>query len=54
MDEIRDAIDRLAQDAHTEIPAQELATRLADIWTMMGALNPELARRQQKYTGPTE
>jgi hypothetical protein len=54
MDEITDAIDRLARDARGEVPAQELATRLADIWSMMGALDPELARRQRKYTGPAE
>jgi hypothetical protein len=54
MDEITDAIDRLARDAHEEVPAQELAQRLAHIWTMMGALDPELARRQRKYTGTLE
>lgn len=54
MDEITDAIDRLARDAREEIPDQELATRLAHIWAMMGVLNPELARRQQKYTGTAE
>lgn len=54
MDEITDAIDQLARDARGEVPAQELATRLADIWSMMAALDPELARRQRKYTGPAE
>jgi hypothetical protein len=54
MDEITDAIDRLARDAHEEIPTQELAVRLAAIWSMMAALNPELARTQRKYTGSTE
>ena len=54
MDEITDAIDRLARDARGEVPAQELARRLAHIWAMMGALDPELARRQRKYTGTVE
>jgi hypothetical protein len=54
MDEITDAIDQLARDARREIPAQELTMRLAAIWSMMGALDPELARRQRKYTGSAE
>jgi hypothetical protein len=50
MDEIANAIDQLAADARREIPAQELTKRLADIWAMMGTLDPELARRQRRYT----
>lgn len=54
IDEIADAIDQLAVDARQETPAQELAARLAGIWSMVSDLDPELARRQRKYTGPAE
>jgi hypothetical protein len=54
IDEIAEAIEQLAVDARREIPAQELTTRLAGIWSMMSDLDPELARRQRKYTGPAE
>lgn len=54
MDEIAKAIDDLAMQAREEKPAQELHTRLAAIWSMVGALDPDLARRQRHYTGPVD
>jgi hypothetical protein len=50
IDEIAKAIDDLAAQAQEEKPAQELHTRLAAIWSMVGKLNPDLARRQREYT----
>jgi hypothetical protein len=49
------AIDQLASDAHDpegEASELELATRIAALWQMVSDLDPELARRAQRYTGP--
>jgi hypothetical protein len=48
------AIDQLAEDARQGATAPEMAARLAGIWSMVTALDPELARRQQGYTGPAD
>jgi hypothetical protein len=32
--------------------AAELTTRIAVLWQMVSALDPELARRAQRYTTP--
>jgi hypothetical protein len=50
IDRIAEAIDQLANDAQRENPGANLAARVADIWLMVTALDPELARRQQRYT----
>ena len=49
IDRIAEAIDRLARDAHGDFSEQELAARVADLWLMLSALDPELARRKQGY-----
>jgi len=54
IDRIVEAIDQLANDAHGEISARELAARVADLWLMVSALDPELARRSQGYTTPAD
>jgi len=44
------AIDQLAADAQGGADHQELTTRVAGVWEMIGDLDPELARRAQAYT----
>ena len=52
IDRIAEAIDQLASDAQGETSGQELAARVAGIWQMVSALDPELARRTEQYTAP--
>jgi len=57
IDRIAAAIDQLASDAHdTEagVTADELTARIASLWQMVSDLDPELARRTQRYTGPAD
>ena len=56
IDRIVEAIDQLASDARGDISEPELAARVADIWLMLSALDPDLARRKQGYggTGPAD
>jgi hypothetical protein len=57
IDRIADAIDQLASDAQGETGEPEsgaLAVRVAELWLMVGALDPELARRKQGYTTPAD
>jgi len=54
IDRIAEAIDQLASDAQGEISGRELAARVADLWMMVSALDPELARRSQGYTTPAD
>jgi hypothetical protein len=55
IDRIAIAIDQLESDARAvrgEAGEAELATRIAALWQMVSALDPELARRAQRYTAP--
>lgn len=52
VDRIAEAIDQLASDARGEAGGQELAARVAELWLMLSALDPELARRKQHYSTP--
>jgi hypothetical protein len=57
IDRIAAAIDQLASDLReTEGGArqQELNARVAALWQMVSDLDPELARRAQRYTGPAD
>jgi hypothetical protein len=57
IDRIAAAIDQLAsdvQDASTEPNEGELTTRIAALWQMVSDLDPELARRARRYTGPAD
>jgi len=57
IDRIAAAIDQLAsdvQDASTEASEGELTTRIAALWQMVSDLDPELARRARRYTGPAD
>jgi hypothetical protein len=49
---IATAIDQLESDARNGMAAAELTTRIAGLWQMISALDPELARRAQRYTAP--
>jgi hypothetical protein len=53
VERIAEAIDQLASDARGETGDQELAARVADLWLMVSAVDPELARRKQHYTTPS-
>jgi hypothetical protein len=54
IDRIVEAIDQLANDAQGEASGRELAARVAELWLMVSALDPELARRRQGYTKPAD
>jgi len=54
IDRIADAIDQLANDAQGPAPEAELTARVADIWLMVEELDPELARRQRRYTSQAD
>ena len=54
IDRIVAAIDQLASDARdvkAGVSESELITRVAALWQMVSDLDPELARRAQRYTG---
>jgi hypothetical protein len=51
------AIDQLESDvraARGGAGEAELADRIAVLWQMVGALDPELARRARRYTAPAD
>lgn len=54
IERIAEAIDQLASDAQGEASGHELAARVAELWLMVSALDPELARRQQRYTSSAD
>jgi hypothetical protein len=60
IDRITAAIDQLASDARDAradkagISEDELTARVATLWQMVSDLDPELARRAQRYTGPVD
>lgn len=52
IDGVTAAIDQLATDVQGKACGQEITARVADLWRMMGTLDPEVARRAQRYTAP--
>jgi hypothetical protein len=57
IERIAAAIDQLArdaQDARGTAVSNELATRVASLWQLVSDLDPELARRAQRYTTPAD
>jgi hypothetical protein len=52
IDRIASAIDQLESDARNGADEAELPARIAMLWQMVSALDPELARRAQRYTAP--
>ena len=57
IDRITAAIDELAsdaRDARAGTSEDELTARVATLWQMVSDLDPELARRAQRYTGSVD
>jgi hypothetical protein len=57
IDRIMAAIDELAsdaRDARAGTSEDELTARVATLWQMVSDLDPELARRAQRYTGSAD
>jgi hypothetical protein len=52
--EVIGAIDQLAADSGTGLTAADMRSRVADIWAMLAALDPELARLSAAYGQPTQ
>jgi hypothetical protein len=47
------AIEDLAEEDHGSLTAADLTMRVADVWTLAGDADPELARRAARYSQPT-
>ena len=54
IDEIAAAIDELARDVQEGSGSVQHAARVADIWLMITALDPQLGRLVLRYTAPTD
>jgi hypothetical protein len=54
IDQIAAAIDELARDVQAGSGSVQHTARVADIWLMVTALDPELGRRMLHYTAPTD
>lgn len=52
VDRIAEAIDQLESDLRAESGTPEVSARVAGIWLMVTALDPELARLITRYTAP--
>jgi hypothetical protein len=52
VDRIAEAIDLLETDLRAEPSAAEMSARVADIWLMITAVDPELSRLIRRYTTP--
>jgi hypothetical protein len=50
IDRITAAIDQLASDARDDAEGPGIAARVAQLWQMLGEIDPELARRTRRYT----
>jgi hypothetical protein len=50
--EVIRAIDQLAEDAGRGLAADELSARVAAVWGMLAAVDPELARLRAAYEAP--
>jgi hypothetical protein len=52
IDRIAEAIDLLETDLRAESSASGMSARVADIWLMVTAMDPELSRLISQYTTP--
>jgi hypothetical protein len=52
--EVISAIDQLAADSGAGLTPADMRSRVAGIWAMLAALDPELARLTAAYEQPTE
>lgn len=50
--EVIRAIDQLAEDAGQGLEAAEMSARVAAVWGMLSAIDPELARLRAAYEAP--
>ncbi|WP_026313489.1 hypothetical protein [Actinomadura flavalba] len=46
------AIDELAADGDAGLPPEVLLERIAALWALVAAADPEIARRRTRYTDP--
>jgi len=54
IDRIAETIDQLAADLQADSGTPGMSARLADIWLMVTALDPELSRLISRYTTPAD
>ncbi|MCP2340512.1 hypothetical protein [Actinomadura rupiterrae] len=52
IDRLADAIDDLADAATDALTPEEVAARIAGLWSIVEALDPEIARRRSRYDTP--
>ncbi|RFU42595.1 hypothetical protein DZF91_05565 [Actinomadura logoneensis] len=52
IDRLADAIDDLADAGADALTPEELAARIAGLWSIVEALDPEIARRRSLYDRP--
>ncbi|MFC4908816.1 hypothetical protein [Actinomadura gamaensis] len=52
IDRLADAIDDLADAAPDALTPEELSARIAGLWSIVEALDPEIARRRVRYGTP--
>ncbi|GLZ14822.1 hypothetical protein Acsp04_50570 [Actinomadura sp. NBRC 104425] len=43
------AIDDLAAEGMADLPPETLVERIADIWSLVEGIDPEIARRRSRY-----
>lgn len=49
---LTEAIDELAAEGLSGLPPEEQMERVADIWSLVAGLDPEIARRRSAYSNP--
>ncbi|WP_034484123.1 hypothetical protein [Actinomadura oligospora] len=52
IDRLADAIDDLADAASGALTPEEATARIAGLWSLVGDLDPEIARRRSLYDRP--
>ncbi|MBW8487031.1 hypothetical protein [Actinomadura parmotrematis] len=51
VDRLAEAIDALAGEGLADLPPEILLERVAGLWSLVEAIDPEIARRRTGYTG---
>ncbi len=54
VDEVISAIDQLAADSREGMSGADMRARIAAVWAMLAALDPELARLSAAYEDPRD
>ncbi|WP_067821115.1 hypothetical protein [Actinomadura kijaniata] len=52
--QLAQAIDDLAAEGLADLPPEKLVERIAEIWSLVAALDPDIDRRRQGYATPGE